>query len=269
MRAKHAGCAQSAFAVCVLLLLAFSAMITFHRANAAAVAGIAPGVALALTLDDQALSANPAMMLLGRDRSQLSAMATHMMREPRPTTSPAALLEPLTAGQAVRLAMVAPPLAEVKPLAALTVSASRSRSLAFGRSPSRGFSGLSGSSAVLKAPMRTFEISSRYGWRGRRFHNGIDLTAPIGTPIVAAEAGLVVKATREPQYGNIVEIQHGNGLKTRYAHMNALAVRSGQRVRVGQRLGGVGITGNATGPHLHFEVLSADVSHNPERFLWR
>jgi murein DD-endopeptidase MepM/ murein hydrolase activator NlpD len=99
------------------------------------------------------------------------------------------------------------------------------------------------------------------------FHEGIDFAAEVGTPIVAAASGKVVFAGEHPQYGKMVEIDHGNGLVTRYAHASQLNVRDGDLVLPGQRVATVGSTGRSTGPHLHFEVRLNGVPQNPARFL--
>jgi murein DD-endopeptidase MepM/ murein hydrolase activator NlpD len=87
-----------------------------------------------------------------------------------------------------------------------------------------------------------------------RPHEGIDVTAPMGAPIVAPASGVVTKARRESGYGNVVEIDHGNGIVTLYAHASRIDVRQGERVTRGQRIAAVGNTGLATGPHLHYEI---------------
>ncbi len=87
-----------------------------------------------------------------------------------------------------------------------------------------------------------------------RPHAGIDLSAPAGTPIIAPAAGKVVKSTRDGGYGNVVEIDHGNGILTRYAHCSRLIARVGQRVERGQLIATVGNTGLSVGPHLHYEI---------------
>ena len=93
--------------------------------------------------------------------------------------------------------------------------------------------------------------------RYTRMHTGVDWAAPIGTPIVAAGNGTVIKAARESGYGNRVEIQHANGYITTYNHMSGFArgIVEGTRVRQGQVVGFLGMTGLATGPHLHYEVI--------------
>ena len=99
------------------------------------------------------------------------------------------------------------------------------------------------------------------------FHEGLDFPAPTGTPIVAAASGKVVYAGWHPQYGKILEIDHGNGLVSRYAHASQLAAVEGDLVVRGQRVASVGSTGRSTGPHLHFEVRLNGVPQNPVQFL--
>jgi murein DD-endopeptidase MepM/ murein hydrolase activator NlpD len=118
-------------------------------------------------------------------------------------------------------------------------------------------------------------VGSGFGWRTDPFtgqmarHEGIDFAAPAGTPIHAAAGGVVVAASFHPEYGNMVEIDHGNALVTRYAHALRLAVRPGDLVKRGQTIAEVGSTGRSTGPHLHFEVHLKGVAQNPARFLSR
>jgi len=115
--------------------------------------------------------------------------------------------------------------------------------------------------------------ASAYGWRvdpftgERALHEGVDFVAPTGTDIAAAASGVVVSAERHPQYGNFVEIDHGNDLATRYAHASKILVKPGQLVKRGQTIAEVGSTGRSTGPHLHFEVRIRGLAQNPDRFL--
>ncbi len=115
--------------------------------------------------------------------------------------------------------------------------------------------------------------SSNFGYRidpftgQNAFHEGVDFVADVGTPVLAAASGKVVFAGEHPQYGKMVEIDHGNGLVTRYAHASELNVSEGDLVLRGQRVATVGSTGRSTGPHLHFEVRLNGVPQNPARFL--
>lgn len=116
-------------------------------------------------------------------------------------------------------------------------------------------------------------IGSGFGFRSDPFtgrpalHTGLDFPADPGTPIVAAAGGVVLSAGPHPQYGLLVELDHGNGLVTRYAHTSRMLVKQGDLVKRGQRIAEVGNTGRSTGPHLHFEVLVEGVQQNPARFL--
>jgi murein DD-endopeptidase MepM/ murein hydrolase activator NlpD len=116
-------------------------------------------------------------------------------------------------------------------------------------------------------------VGSGFGFRsdpitGRAaLHTGLDFPAEIGTPIVAAAGGMVSGREWHPAYGHLLEIDHGNGLLTRYAHCSEIEVAVGALVKKGQRVARVGNSGRSTGSHLHFEVLVAGVPQNPARFL--
>ena len=116
-------------------------------------------------------------------------------------------------------------------------------------------------------------ISSYYGYRihpitgQRSFHDGIDITANHGYGVYAYTDGRVVETGWNGGYGNCILIDHGNGLKTRYAHLSRIYVRVGQRVKTGERIGAVGSTGNSTGPHLHFEVIKNGKTKNPLNYI--
>ncbi len=124
-----------------------------------------------------------------------------------------------------------------------------------------------------KLPVEGGWYSSNYGWRidpftgQRAFHEGIDFMAEDGTPIYAAAAGVVVYSEFHPQYGNMVEIDHGNDLISRYAHASKRLVKVGDVVLRGSRIADVGRTGRATGSHLHFEVRQRGAARNPSQFL--
>ncbi|MGE5385172.1 MAG: M23 family metallopeptidase, partial [Betaproteobacteria bacterium] len=96
---------------------------------------------------------------------------------------------------------------------------------------------------------------------------GLDFHAEAGSPVVAAAAGVVLVAEYHPEFGNMVDIDHGDGLISRYAHMARLDVKPGRMVRRGERIGLVGSTGRSTGPHLHFEVRMLGKPQNPTVFL--
>lgn len=116
-------------------------------------------------------------------------------------------------------------------------------------------------------------ISSGFGVRadpftgGAAFHAGLDFRGPIGAPIYAAAEGTVISAGVGQGYGNLVEIRHGNGLTTRYAHLSRIETRVGAKVPAGAVIGRLGNTGRSTGPHLHFEVRIHDRPVNPRPFL--
>ncbi len=122
--------------------------------------------------------------------------------------------------------------------------------------------------ALLAWPLREARVSSVYGRRWGRQHEGIDLAAPIGTPIYAAKDGVVLYASDAVKgYGNMVVLSHDGDLLTAYAHTSVMLVKKGDRVRGGQIIARVGKTGHATAPHLHFEVRQGQVPKNPLRFL--
>jgi murein DD-endopeptidase MepM/ murein hydrolase activator NlpD len=124
---------------------------------------------------------------------------------------------------------------------------------------------------TMPVPMAYY--SSNYGYRldpitGRSsFHTGVDLIAPAGTPVVAAAGGVVSTVGHVHEYGNIVEIDHDNGLTSRYAHLSKYLVKAGDVVLKGQAIAHVGNTGRTTGPHLHFEVREKGIPLNPNKFL--
>ena len=122
-------------------------------------------------------------------------------------------------------------------------------------------------------PTSARQLSSSYGVRldpfthRPAFHSGLDFPATMFTPIYSTAPGVVSFTGVRSGYGNTVEIDHGGGFKTRYAHLSAIGVRVGQRVAIGQRLASMGSTGRSTGPHLHYEVWSDGRAQNPNRFL--
>ncbi len=122
-------------------------------------------------------------------------------------------------------------------------------------------------------PSSTGMISSSYGYRrdpftgGSAMHSGMDFKGPLGQPILAAAGGRVTHAGWKSGYGKCVEITHGNGLMTRYAHLSKIGVATGQKIEQGVQLGAMGSTGRSTGTHLHFEVRLNGRAINPRPFL--
>ncbi len=120
---------------------------------------------------------------------------------------------------------------------------------------------------LIAHPIANSVTTSRFGYRtmgGRgENHGGIDLAAPTGTPIYATGNGTVIFSGWKNGYGNFVEIDHGNGLTTRYAHASRLLVSAGQQVTASEQIATVGSTGRSTGPHLHYEVRVNGKIQNP------
>ena len=122
-------------------------------------------------------------------------------------------------------------------------------------------------------PVALGNLGSAFGWRldpitgQSALHTGLDFQADPGTPIIAAAGGVVISQQYHPAYGNLVEIDHGNELMTRYAHASEVFVRQGDLVKRGQKIAAVGSTGRSTGPHLHFEVLVQGIPQDPRKFL--
>ncbi len=123
------------------------------------------------------------------------------------------------------------------------------------------------------SPLDKGVFTSNFGWRVDPFtgqsamHEGVDFMAEFGSAIHASAGGVVVYSDTHPQYGNMVEVDHGNDIVTRYAHASKLLVRVGQVVRRGDKIAEVGSTGRSTGNHLHFEVRYKGHAQNPVRFL--
>jgi murein DD-endopeptidase MepM/ murein hydrolase activator NlpD len=125
-----------------------------------------------------------------------------------------------------------------------------------------------GRPARFRWPVDTPRVTSTFGTRWGRPHEGIDLTAPIGTPVFAADAGEVVySGARVRGYGNMIVLKHADELMTVYAHNSVLLVKVGERVGAGQRLGLTGQSGHVTGPHLHFEVRRGQTPRDPLPYL--
>ena len=123
-------------------------------------------------------------------------------------------------------------------------------------------------------PVKSATLTSAYGTRtdpfkgSRARHGGIDLAGPVGTPIYVTADGVVLRAGwNNGGYGNLVEVDHGNGIITRYAHMSKITVKAGERVKRGQKVGQMGSTGRSTGSHLHYEVRIDGKAVNPIPFM--
>ncbi len=155
-----------------------------------------------------------------------------------------------------------PALAAVAEAAGQTVAARSSVSRA-----------VSGVSIPSLMPVESVRLTSGFGMRehpvlgGRRSHKGVDLAAPVGTPILATADGIVSMAQWFGGYGLFVSIEHGGSIQTRYGHMSRLNVADGQRVHKGDIIGFIGTTGRSTGPHLHYEVRVNGDAVNPVPYM--
>lgn len=124
-----------------------------------------------------------------------------------------------------------------------------------------------------QTPVSNANLGSMFGWRidpitGRSaLHTGLDFPATPGTPIYAAAGGVVVTQEYQAEYGNMIEVDHGNDLISRYAHSSKVLVKKGDLIKRGQKIAEVGNTGRSTGPHLHFEVLVQGIPQDPQKFL--
>lgn len=131
----------------------------------------------------------------------------------------------------------------------------------------------SGNNTSWMSHMPVVNARSTSGWGVRtlmgttRHHSGVDLAAPTGTPIYATGPGIVTKSGWGSGYGQYIDIDHGNGYTTRYAHASRLIARVGQKVKAGEHIANVGCTGRCTGPHLHFEVVKNGTRQNPSTYL--
>ena len=162
--------------------------------------------------------------------------------------------------------------AESREIAALARRAERTAAAA-SRSSAAGAAAapVSASSGAVSGSGWTWPVNgtvtSEFGYRWGRQHEGIDIGAPSGTPVYAANSGTVSYAGAMGGYGNMVLVDHGGGIVTAYAHQTSIVVSTGTRVSAGQQVGTVGSTGNVTGPHLHFEVRVGGSARNPRGYL--
>lgn len=161
----------------------------------------------------------------------------------------------LTAGQKIFI----PGAARQLPVEIITPTTVSLKPRPPGSSPARG-------SGTLMWPIAGI-VTSGYGGRGQSFHDGIDIAAPEGTPVRAVESGEVIYSDQLHGYGNLVIVRHAGSLVTVYAHNRENDVREGQSVSLGDKIAEVGSTGNATAPHLHFEVRRDNVAEDPLNYL--
>ncbi len=151
----------------------------------------------------------------------------------------------------------------------IRINKSRATKISFGRIPRKR----SIPEPEIKRPQRGMiwplrgRITSMYGWRRGRHHDGVDIAARMGKPIVAAANGTVIFSGWRSGYGRMVVVQHNRWLKTVYGHTSRNYVRRGEKVTQGQVIALVGSTGRSTGPHLHFEVRNAIGAQDPMRYL--
>ena len=122
-------------------------------------------------------------------------------------------------------------------------------------------------SGELIPPLESYRILSHFGPRGGRHHNGIDLGAPRGTPVLASADGVVIQSNTSGSFGKVIRIYHGDGIETLYSHNDQNLVSVGEQVVQGQQIATVGRTGNATGYHVHFEVRVNGRAQNPTHFI--
>lgn len=134
---------------------------------------------------------------------------------------------------------------------------------------------LGGKSGVAKWPVATGYISSQFGWRkdpftgASRKHRGLDIAAKRGAIVMSVAAGKVSFVGRKGGYGRVVEVNHGKGVISRYAHLDAYLIKKGDQVKAGDRIAKVGTSGRSTGPHLHLEILDEKQHVNPASYLGR
>ena len=122
-------------------------------------------------------------------------------------------------------------------------------------------------SVLLKSPVANGTISSSFGERDGKFHQGLDIAADTDTPITASLTGTVKEAGENDSYGKYVLLDHGSGIETRYAHCNSVSVKQGDHVNMGDEIAKVGSTGDSSGPHVHLELLIDGTPYNPQTVL--
>ncbi|WP_297638523.1 M23 family metallopeptidase [uncultured Clostridium sp.] len=127
---------------------------------------------------------------------------------------------------------------------------------------------VNGKAVMFFHPTQGGTISSAFGERWGKFHKGIDIPKNMDTSVIACLDGKVKNVFYEAEgYGKIVILDHGNGLESRYAHLNSYNVKIGDTVKAGEKIANVGTTGRSTGPHLHFEIRLNDEPINPQKYI--
>lgn len=173
-------------------------------------------------------------------------------------------MEKSTTDDIVTALFIAPPVA--KPKTTTTTRRSYSSSGSVNTSQTVSYGSPSLGISLIRPVSGT--ITSRFGRRSSGVHTGLDIANSRGTPIYAAASGTVSFAGRSGGYGNLLVIDHGNGVQTYYAHCNSLVASAGQYVSQGQLIAYMGTTGNSTGPHLHLEVRVNGVCQNPQNYVY-
>ena len=245
----------------------------------------APGAAQALTpAIDRALSAqdpdpNRRLDRVRASQEELASVAEDFAKSRAERLRLAFRMAGLKPSSYVARSALGGPLIESKDPRALAAVldvepgfAARIQKAAHGLSEAKALSDAAAALPFAKPTNLTPQTSS-YGFRldpfTRRpaFHSGLDFAGAPMTPVYATAPGVISYTGVRSGYGNTVEVDHGRGFKTRYAHLARIAVRPGQKVGLGERIGGLGSTGRSTGPHLHYEVWVNGLPYNPERFL--
>ncbi|WP_446424479.1 peptidoglycan DD-metalloendopeptidase family protein [Mailhella sp.] len=202
--------------------------------------------------------------LVGSDNLSVSALAEHHA----PFGESLELSEDAFSFLPAGLMMLEGPGTDVAPqYSASSTSRVSTRQPAYGSAEERALAAINTRQALCR-PGDKICMTSPYGVRrGKRIHKGIDIRAPLGSPIMAFRSGVVTRAQYNRTYGYMVDIQQDDGLVARYAHMSQILTRKGARVTPGLRIGRVGSTGRSTGPHLHFELLRDNRQTNPMAYL--
>lgn len=180
---------------------------------------------------------------------------------------------PLRAAQAAKPSPLGNGDAQFRQLFASWRSLDKSPALVASRSVVAPVSPIAAVSIPSRVPLENFVMTSSFGMRehpilgGEHAHKGVDLAAPVGTPVYAPADGTVARANWFSSYGLYIQIEHGGNIETRYGHLSRVAVAAGQQVHKGDLIGFVGTTGRSTGPHLHYEVRVGGQAVNPVPYM--